>query len=244
MPLIEVAGVTKRFGGLVALDGISLAVHDGEILGIIGPNGAGKSTLFEIISGFQRPTAGRVVFDGRDITGCAPHRAAAWGIGRTFQIVRPFPNLTVRDNVLVGAYLRHGWAAVEAAEDVVEDVLEFTALAAFADRPARELTLARKKRLELARALALRPRVLLLDEVLAGLNPVEVADATRLIRAIRQRGITLVMVEHVMQAVMDLCERIVVLHYGRKLAEGPPDAIRQDPQVIDAYLGQADADHH
>ena len=233
--------VTVRFGGLVAVNDASVPVPEGRIVGLIGPNGAGKTTLFATIAGFQRPNAGRILFGGEDITRLAPHRRAALGIARTFQIVQPFAGLTVRENIAVGAHLRHaGRAEALAAAEAVADRV---GLAPLLNLPAAALTVAGRKRLELARALATEPRLLLLDEVLAGLNPSEVRDMIPVIRAIRDGGVTVLMIEHVMQAVMALAEEIHVLAEGRIIARGTPEAVARDPAVIEAYLGHGAAAH-
>jgi branched-chain amino acid transport system ATP-binding protein len=240
MSLLSVNGLSRRFGGLLAVDGASLQVPAGAITGLIGPNGAGKTTLFALISGFLEPSAGSVEFDGQDVTREAPHLRARRGIARTFQIVQPFAGLSVRDNIAVGAYLRHpGRAeALVRAEAVALEV----GLGSMLDGPASALTVAGRKRLELARALATEPRLLLLDEVLAGLNPSEVRDILPVIRTIRDRGVTILMIEHVMQAVMNLCDHVHVLAQGRMIAEGEPRAVCADPVVIEAYLGHGAAD--
>ncbi|MBO1077826.1 ABC transporter ATP-binding protein [Roseomonas haemaphysalidis] len=240
MSLLSVNGLSRRFGGLLAVDGASLQVPAGAITGLIGPNGAGKTTLFALISGFLEPSAGSVEFDGQDVTREAPHLRARRGIARTFQIVQPFAGLSVRDNIAVGAYLRHpGRAeALVRAEAVAREV----GLGSMLDGPASALTVAGRKRLELARALATEPRLLLLDEVLAGLNPSEVRDILPVIRTIRDRGVTILMIEHVMQAVMNLCDHVHVLAQGRMIAEGAPRAVCADPVVIEAYLGHGAAD--
>ena len=239
MPLLRAQAVTKRFGGLTAVADVSLAVMPGSITGLIGPNGAGKTTLFAVISGFDAPTAGRVLFEGHDVTGLATHRRAGLGIARTFQIVQPFAGLTVAENIAVGAYLREPRG--EAARTVAHGVAAFVGLAAEFDKPAGRLTVAGRKRLELARALATRPKLLLLDEVLAGLNPSEIRDMIPVIRAIRDQGVTILMIEHVMQAVMSLCDPIHVLAQGRMIATGNPGEIAANPAVVEAYLGDGAA---
>jgi len=237
--LLTVERVSKRFGGLLALDAASLAAPAGRITGLIGPNGAGKTTLFAIISGFLRPSDGSIRYGGDEVTGEAAHLLARRGIARTFQIVQPFAALSVRDNIAVGAHLRHRARkdALAAAERVASEV----GLAELLDRPAASLTVAAAKRLELARALATGPKLLLLDEVLAGLNPAEIRDVVPAVRAIRDRGITIVMVEHVMQAVMMLAEHVYVLAEGRIIAEGAPSEVTADPKVIEANLGRGAA---
>lgn len=237
--LLRVEDVSKRFGGLLAVDRASFTAENGRITALIGPNGAGKTTLFSIITGFQPPSAGRILYDGADITGEPPYRLARRGIARTFQIVQPFAGLTVRENIAVGAHLSRPSRAdaLAAAGDIAREV----GLAAMLDRPAAALTVAGRKRLELARALAIAPRLLLLDEVLAGLNPSEIRDMVPVIQAIRDRGITIVMIEHVMQAVMSLAEHVFVLSEGRIIAQGSPQAIAADPRVVEAYLGHGAA---
>jgi branched-chain amino acid transport system ATP-binding protein len=238
-PLLRVEDVSKRFGGLLAVDRASFAAQAGRITALIGPNGAGKTTLFAIITGFLPPSDGRIVYDGADITGEPPHRLARRGIARTFQIVQPFAGLSVRENIAVGAHLsRPARADALAAADKVARVV---GLGELIDRPAASLTVAGRKRLELARALAIEPRLLLLDEVLAGLNPSEVRDMVPVIRGIRDRGVTIVMIEHVMQAVMSLAEHVFVLSEGRIIAEGSPQAIAGDGRVVEAYLGHGAA---
>jgi branched-chain amino acid transport system ATP-binding protein len=238
-PLVRVEHLSKRFGGLLAVDDVSLAVEAGRITALIGPNGAGKTTLFSIISGFLPPSGGRVLHRGTDVTGVPAYRLARRGIARTFQIVQPFAGLTVHENIAVGAHLRQrsrDGALAKAAE-----VAGRLGLGDLIDRPAASLTVAARKRLELARALTTEPELLLLDEVLAGLNPAEVAAMVPVIRALVGQGITILMTEHVMQAVMSLAEHIFVLAEGHIIAEGPPHAIIGDPRVIEAYLGHGAA---
>jgi branched-chain amino acid transport system ATP-binding protein len=237
--LLRVEAVSKRFGGLLAIDDASLSVAEGAIVGLIGPNGAGKTTLFGVVSGFLVPEAGHVRVGGAEVTREAPHRRARRGVARTFQIMQPFAGLSVHENIAVGAYLRHRRRADALAR--AEAVAAAVGLAPMLDRPAAALTVAGRKRLELARALATEPRLLLLDEVLAGLNPSEIRDILPLIRTIRDSGVTILMIEHVMQAVMALCEEVYVLAQGRIIAQGAPQAVCEAPAVIAAYLGQGTA---
>ena len=236
MPLLEVDRVSQRFGGVAANQDVSLAVEEGEILGLIGPNGAGKTTLFNSIAGTLVPTSGRIRFQGQDITGIGPAACAERGIARTFQVVRNFETMTVLENVMVGAFNRTGLTA--AAKRIALDVLEFTGMAARRDTFAAELTPPEKRRLEVARALATQPKLLLLDEVMTGLTPTEAQAGVQLVRDIRTRGITILMVEHVMEIVMPLADRVVVLNLGRVLTEGKPQEIVRNPDVITAYLGE------
>jgi branched-chain amino acid transport system ATP-binding protein len=237
--MLRVDNVSRRFGGLLAGNGASFTADAGCITALIGPNGAGKTTLFSIITGFLAPTEGRIAYEGADITGEPPHKLARRGIARTFQIAQPFTGLTVQENIAVGSHLARASRAdaLAAAKDVAEPV----GLGAMLGLPAASLTVAGRKRLELARALAIEPKLLLLDEVLAGLNPSEIRDMVPVIRAICDRGITIVMIEHVMQAVMSLAKHVFVLAEGRIIAEGSPQAIAEDTRVVEAYLGHGAA---
>ncbi|WP_376790894.1 ABC transporter ATP-binding protein [Thermoflexus sp.] len=237
MNLLEVHKVSKRFGGLQALNRVSLHVAEKEIVGLIGPNGAGKTTLFNVINGVYRPEEGRVIFRGRDITGRMPYEIARLGIARAHQIVRPLNELTVLENVMVGACFGRENRSLRGAREIALAVLEQVGLASKRDMVAGQLNVAEKKRLEMARALAARPYLLLLDEVLAGLNPTEVAAMLEVIRAIRESGITVLMIEHLMHAIMNISDRIIVLDYGEVIAEGTPQEIARHPKVIEAYLG-------
>jgi len=235
--LLEVRDIGKRFGGLHAVDALSFAVGEGEILGLIGPNGAGKSTVFNLINGVYPPDCGRVIFRGADITGEAPYRVVRHGLARTHQIVQPLATMTVLENCTVGACFGREYLSLGRATDVAREVAAFVGLEDRLDHPASQLTIAGKKRLELARALCARPVLLLLDEVLAGLNPTEVEHMIDVIRSIRERGVAILIIEHLMQAIMSLSDRIVVLNSGRKLAEGSPKEVAGNPEVIEAYLG-------
>jgi branched-chain amino acid transport system ATP-binding protein len=237
--MLEVRGLSKSFGGLRAVDQASLDVRQGEIVGLIGPNGAGKTTLFAAIAGFHAPDAGSVAFAGKDITGLAPHRICAAGMVRTFQITQPFAKISVRENIMVGAYFRT--ADRKLAQREAEAVAGMVGMAGQLDQMGADLTVAGRKRLELARALATGPRLLLLDEVMAGLNPTEITEIVQVIRDIRDSGITILLIEHVMQAVTSLAERVYVLNQGRMIAEGTPAAIADNPEVIEAYLGHGAA---
>ena len=235
-PCLEIQGITKRFGGLLANDAISFAANEGEIVSIIGPNGAGKSTLFNCITGFYPPDAGTVRFRGQDITRLSADRICKLGIARTFQIVQIITDMTVLENVMTGAFLRH--ARNGAARAQAEEVLRFTGLIDKQHAAATALTIADKKRLEVSMALATRPTLLMLDEAMAGLTPVELKDIMVLIRQVRDSGVTLIIVEHVMEAVMELSDRVVVINSGRKIVEGRPAEVVRNPEVIQAYLGE------
>ncbi len=237
--LLQIEGLGKSFGGLKAVQNVSLTVTEGRLSALIGPNGAGKTTLFALMSGFLAPDTGRVVFAGQDITGQAPHLNARMGLTRTFQIVQPFAAQTVRENIAVGAHLhfpRRGEALAQA-----ESVALQVGLSSQLDKLASDLTVAGRKRLELARALATRPRLLLLDEVLAGLNPQEIAEMIPVVQGIAQSGVTVLMIEHVMQAVMSLAEEVWVIAQGQLIAQGSPTEVTHDPAVVEAYLGHGTA---
>jgi branched-chain amino acid transport system ATP-binding protein len=233
--LLEVRGLCKRFGGLSANEDVSFSVGRGEIIGLIGPNGAGKTTLFNCIAGYYSPSAGTIEFAGEGLLHLTPEGAAKRGIARTFQIVRSFASLTACENVMVGAMIHD--KGVVAARKIALETLEFVGLRERAASIAGSMTIAEQRRLEIARALATHPKLLLLDEVMAGLNPSEVREAVELVRHIRNRDIACVIVEHVMEAIMPIAHRIVVLDAGRKIADGPPEAIARDPAVLAAYLG-------
>jgi branched-chain amino acid transport system ATP-binding protein len=239
MPILEGENVTKRFGGLTAVASVDFSVDQGNIVGLIGPNGAGKTTLFNLISGALVPKEGVIRFNGQNITGLKPHRICKMGIARTFQSVKVFSNLSVLENVLLG--LLFGTSNSMPAADTVREAmeaLEFVGLSAMRAIPAKDLTLANQKRLEVARALATKPELLLLDELMAGLNPTETVEAMELATRIREKGITLFMIEHVMKAIMSVCDQIVVLHHGKKIAEGTPQEIATSRTVVEVYLGE------
>jgi len=236
--LLELSGVTRQFGGLRAVSNVTLSVAQGEVLGLIGPNGAGKTTLVNVITGVHPASAGRVRFAGEDITRLRPYQAARRGIARTFQIVQPFPGMTALENVVAAAMFAGGVSYGERARDEAMQHLRFVGLAEVAERSAAALTLAMRKRLEFAKGLAMRPKLLLLDEMNAGLNAAEVDQALKLIRAIAARGVTVLIIEHLMKVVLSLCSRIAVLHHGELIAVGAPQTIIEDPQVIQAYLGK------
>ena len=241
--LLELRQVSRSFGGLAAVRRVDLTIGRGEIVGLIGPNGAGKTTLFNLISGTYRPNSGSIVFENHDVTGLPPHARCKLGIARTFQLVRPFPHLTVLQNVAVGSvYGREPAPSRRAAEAAARETLKILGLPDRADQPARSLTLVDRKRLELARALATHPKLLLLDELLAGLNPSEIVSALDLVRRVRDSGVTIVMVEHLVKALFGISDRVAVLSAGEKLCEGTPEQVARDPRVVDAYLGTARTD--
>ncbi len=239
MPILEGKGVTKYFGGLAAVSNVDFKVEQGEALGLIGPNGAGKTTLFNLISAALVPKPGTIRFKGENITGLKPYKICRMGVARTFQLVKVFADMPALSNVILGSCfgMSPGMSSKDAVREATE-LLEFVGLSAVKGTPAKDLTLANQKRLEVARALATNPELLLLDEMMAGLNPAEVGQAMELVTRIRDKGITIIMIEHVMKAIMNVCERIIVLHHGAKIAEGTPQEIVTSKKVIEVYLGE------
>jgi branched-chain amino acid transport system ATP-binding protein len=235
--LLSVQGLTKRFGGVAAINDVSFDLQAGRIVGLIGPNGAGKTTLVNLITGVHRANSGQLRFAGEDVSGQRPFESARRGLSRTFQIVQPFAHMTVLENVAAGALYAGGAAGRSEAADEAMEHLRFVGLEALADKPAAALTLPSRKRLELAKSLAMKPRLLLLDEVNAGLNSAEIGAAIELIRAIAARGVTILLIEHLMKVVFSLCDELLVLHHGELIARGEPQLIAADPKVIEAYLG-------
>lgn len=239
--LLEVRALSRRFGGLHAVSDLTFSIRSGEILGLIGPNGAGKSTVFNLINGVFKPHAGNIMLEGADITGHPPHRVVRYGIARTHQIVQPLVEMSVFENCTVSACFGAANCSQMAGREIARDVLGLVDLEKQADVPAGQLTIASKKRLELARALCARPSLLLLDEVLAGLNPTEIEHMIGVLRSIHMRGISILIIEHLMQAIMNISHRVVVLNYGKKLAEGSPEEVVNNADVITAYLGAPNA---
>jgi branched-chain amino acid transport system ATP-binding protein len=234
--LLEIKGVSRFFGGLAALDDITFNVREGEILGLIGPNGAGKTTLFNVVNGFHGPSRGEVIFNGKKISGLKPHQICGLGIARTFQVVKPLQRMSVLDNLIASAFLRA--KNKDEAVTISNDILHFTGLYDDRDILSKGLPLGKRKRLEIARALATKPKMILLDESFAGLNPTEQNECADIIKRIQASGITIMIIEHHMQVIMSLSNRIVVLNYGQKIAEGSPEGISTNPLVIEAYLGE------
>jgi branched-chain amino acid transport system ATP-binding protein len=235
--LLEAKGLVKAFGGMIAVNKVDFHIKEGEILGLIGPNGAGKTTLFNLISGYLRTDAGLVNFGGKRISGLKPYHICRAGIARTFQASKNFPDMSVRENVLIGALFGKPGASRERAEAETDEILAFVGLAEYAAGAVSDIPLAGQKQLEVARALATKPSVLMLDELMAGLNPAEVGEAMELVKKIRASGVTVLMIEHVMKAIMNICDRVIALHHGSLIAEGAPREIASDEQVIEVYLG-------
>jgi branched-chain amino acid transport system ATP-binding protein len=242
MSILELRGVSRRFGGLDALAEVDLSVQPGEIVGLIGPNGAGKTTLVNVVTGVYKPSSGSIHFNGSKIDGLKPYQISRIGVARTFQVVQPFPEMSVLENVMAPAIYAAGLKNIEEAREKALEKIEFVGLGVEVQTMASQLTLASRKRLELAKSLAMNPQLLLLDEVNAGLNPAEIDKALELIRTIAASGVTIIIIEHLMKVVLSLCNRIVVLHHGALIAEGTPKEITTDPRVVQAYLGSRYAD--
>ncbi len=237
--ILEVSSVTKTFGGLVAIHDLDLAINEGEVVGLIGPNGSGKTTSFNLISGFIKPDRGKIMFNGKDITRFKPHRICQYGIARTFQLTKPFVGLTALQNVMIGMMYGEGKIrSVVKAKMECEKILEFVGLAQRGESPVTSFGTVDRKKLEIARALATKPRLLLLDEMMSGLTATEMEDAVRLVKSIGDSGITMIVVEHVMKAILDISSRLIVLNYGEKIAEGEPREVVRNERVIEAYLGE------
>jgi len=235
MSLLELRGISKFFGGLAALNSVSFGVNKGEIFGLIGPNGAGKTTLFNVVNGFYKPSKGEVLFNGRKISNLKPHQICGLGIARTFQVVKPLQRMTVLDNVIASAFLRA--KSKDQAEEIAVETLQFSGLYDDRNIKSKSLPLGKRKRLEIARALATKPELLLFDESCAGLNPSELNESIEIIKKVRERGVTILIIEHHMKVIMSISDRVVVLNYGEKIAEGTPVEIASNPLVIEAYLG-------
>ena len=236
-PILQLQSVSRYFGGLAALLDVSFELNPGEIVGLIGPNGAGKTTLVNLVTGVYRPNKGQVIFDGKRIDRLKSHTISRSGIARTFQVMQPFPEMTVVENVAAGALFAAGADSMEAAKKQAMEHIEFVGLGQFVHTPAASLALPNRKRLELAKSLAMNPKLLLLDEVMAGLNSVEIDQALELIRRLREKGLTILLIEHVMKVVMSICSRVVVLHHGSMICEGDPETVVSDSNVVKAYLG-------